>query len=109
MADLRAELGVDLRADARRLVDVDPRLEALVERLHRSTGMPPGVAVRVVDEVIDALSEPLEVLVRRRHRELRSLGERNEAIYTRIAAEVRRRPVAAPELTERQIRRLVYG
>lgn len=87
----------------------DPRVAELVQRLHRSTGMPLGVAERVVDEVMDHLAEPLESLVRRRHRELQSLGERNDRIYTRIAGELAHRPIGAPVLTERQIRRLVYG
>ncbi len=87
----------------------DPQLSELIDRLHRSTGMPPGVAARVVEEVVEHLSEPVEVLVRRRHRELQAHGERNEQIYARIADELTRRPVRAPALTARQIRRLVYG
>lgn len=87
----------------------DPLLDELVERLHRSTGMARGVAARVVDEVIAQLGEPLEAFVRRRHRELQALGERNERIYARIAGELARRPVRVAPLSERQIRRLVYG
>ena len=42
-------------------------------------------------------------------RELKTYGARNDEIFARIAAELADRVVAAPELTERQLRRLVYG
>lgn len=90
-------------------VPADPVLGELVERLHRSTGMARGIAARIVDEVIAGLGEPLEDFVRRRHRELQAHGERNDRIYARIAVELARRPVRVAPLTERQIRRLVYG
>ena len=53
--------------------------------------------------------EPVERFVARRHRELREAGLVNAEIYARIATELAGRPVAAPSLTERQIRRLIYG
>ena len=33
----------------------------------------------------------------------------NPESFTRIAAELRARPVAAPRLSERQVRRIIYG
>jgi len=47
--------------------------------------------------------------VRRRHRELQATGLANLAIFDRIADELASRPVAAPPLSPRQIRRIVYG
>jgi hypothetical protein len=47
--------------------------------------------------------------VRRRHRELQAAGRTNAEIFGRIAAELAGRPVAAPALSERQLRRIVYG
>jgi hypothetical protein len=47
--------------------------------------------------------------VARRHGELRAEGLRNEAIYERIREEVRQRRFAAPPLTPRQVRRIIYG
>ena len=47
--------------------------------------------------------------VRRRHAHLRTYGARNAEIFSRIAAELEERVVAAPPLTERQLRRIVYG
>ena len=81
----------------------------LVEHLVRTTRLPAGVARRVVDDVLAYFSEPVEVVVRRRHRELQATGLANPEIFARIAAELAVRPVAAPALSSRQIRRIVYG
>lgn len=45
----------------------------------------------------------------RRHRELQAGGLVNDEIFDRIARELAHRAVAPPELTRRQLRRLVYG
>lgn len=81
----------------------------LVARVAASTGLPPGVARRVVDDVLAFHREPVEDYVRRRHRDLQTHGTRNAEAFARIAAELRQRVVAAPELSERQLRRIVYG
>lgn len=81
----------------------------LVDHLVRTTHLPPGVARRVVDDVVAYFREPTEAVVRRRHRELQAAGVANDEIYGRIAAELADRPVAAPTLSTRQIRRIVYG
>ena len=81
----------------------------LVDHLVRTTRLPAGVSRRVVDDVVAYFGEPVEALVRRRHRELQAAGQANAGIYDRIAAELAARPVAAPELSARQLRRIVYG
>lgn len=81
----------------------------LVERVAASTGLSAGEAARVIDDVLAWHREPLEAVVRRRHRQLHLRGIRNDQAFATIAAELRTRVVAAPELTERQIRRIVYG
>ena len=81
----------------------------LVDHLVRTTRLPAGIARRVVDDVVAYFGEPVEALVRRRHRELQAAGLANPAIFDRIAAELAARPVAAQPLTHRQIRRIVYG
>jgi hypothetical protein len=81
----------------------------LVLHLSRTTLLEPHVATRVVEETVAYFNEPVEDLVRRRHRELQLLGLANSEIFRRIRDELCGRPVAAPELTERQIRRLIYG
>ena len=81
----------------------------LVDRIATSTGLSPAEAARVVEDVIAFHAEPVEDYVRRRHAQLKTYGAKNPEIFARIAEELADRVVAAPELTERQLRRLVYG
>ena len=90
-------------------VDQLDRWDGLVERLAASTNLPVGIASRVIEEVLDHFHEPVEAFVRRRHRELKAEGLRNARVFTYIASELSSRPVAAPRLSERQIRRMIYG
>ena len=68
-----------------------------------------GEAARVVAEVLGYFDESVEEFVRRRHRELKTGGLTNEQVFARIAAELPGRRVAPPQLSLRQLRRLVYG
>lgn len=81
----------------------------LFEHLERMTRLSRLEAERLVAEVLEYFSEPLEVFVARRHAELQSEELKNPDIFARIAAEVRQRRFAAPDLSERQIRRMIYG
>lgn len=81
----------------------------LVRQVSASTGLAAPAAGRLVTDVLAFYSEPVEDFVRRRHTELRTYGAKNPQIFARIAEELRARPVAAPRLTERQLRRLIYG
>ncbi|MEN8181205.1 MAG: hypothetical protein ABFS46_01575 [Myxococcota bacterium] len=84
-------------------------LDALLQHLERSTRLSPGEATRVVAEVVAFFSESTEEFVARRHAELRRERLTNPAIFLRIAEELAARRVAAPQLTQRQLRRIVYG
>jgi hypothetical protein len=81
----------------------------LVDRVAASTGLAPGEAARVVEDVVAYYAEPVEEFVRRRHQHLKTFGAKNPEIFARIAEELADRVVAAPELSERQLRRIVYG
>jgi hypothetical protein len=81
----------------------------LVAHLVRSTPLSEGEAARVVAEVVGYFAEPLPDFVRRRHSELKRLGLRNEQIFAELGAELATRRVAPPQLTARQLRRIVYG
>jgi len=81
----------------------------LVARVAASTGLSPGEATRVVADVLGWYREPLEAFVRRRHAHFRRLGNKNDEIFAIIAAELADRLVAAPALSARQLRRIVYG
>ena len=87
-------------------VPADPQL---VAHLVATTGLAAAEAARVVDDVVAFHAEPVEAYVRRRHTELKTHGARNPEIFGRIAVELVDRVVAAPLLSERQLRRLVYG
>ena len=85
---------------------VDAELISLVSA---STGLTPGEAERVVADIVGWYRESVEEYVRRRHAYLQTYGKRNSEIFALIAAELDDRLVAAPELSERQLRRIVYG
>ena len=86
-----------------------PDLEGLLDHLERSADLDRGSARRIVEEVLAWCDEDLEALVRRRHRELRAQGLANPEAFERIELELPGRRVAAPRLTQRQIRRVIYG
>ncbi|TWP36097.1 HU family DNA-binding protein [Leekyejoonella antrihumi] len=81
----------------------------LVQRIADSTGLSLPEASRVVDDVLTWHREPVADYVRRRHLHLKTYGMRNAAIFEQIAAELAERTVAAPPLSARQLRRIVYG
>lgn len=83
--------------------------EELVGYLVRTSSLSAGEAARVVAEVLGYFAEPAEAFVRRRHRELKARGLTNEQAFARIADELAVRLVAAPRLSQRQLRRIVYG
>lgn len=74
-----------------------------------TTGLSTAEAARVVEDVVAFHAEPVEEFVRRRHAALKTYGARNEEIFARLADELAQRVVAPPKLTERQLRRIVYG
>lgn len=82
---------------------------ALVDRIVASTGLTRPEAARVVEDVLAFHAEPVEDYVRRRHAHLKTHGAKNAEIFARIAEELADRVVAAPGLSERQLRRIVYG
>ena len=83
--------------------------EILVRHLSESLAISPAEAARVVGEVIAFYREPVEDVVRRRHAACKLRGLSNAEIFPLIVSELNRRLVAAPALSERQVRRIVYG
>ena len=81
----------------------------LIDYLVRSSRLTRPEAVRMLNEVLEFLSDTPEDYIRRRHLHLQAQGLANEAIFNQIAAELPRRRFRAPELTQRQIRRVIYG
>jgi hypothetical protein len=81
----------------------------LVRYLTASTGLPQLTAVRVIADVATYFNETIEEFVRRRHAELKQRQRKNDEIWPMIAAELDQRRFAPPALSERQLRRMVYG
>ena len=81
----------------------------LVAQVATSTGLTSAEARRLVSDVVAYYAESAEDFVRRRHTALKLRGMRNEEIFEQIAAELDQRVVAAPRLTSRQLRRVIYG
>ncbi|MEV6108295.1 hypothetical protein AB0M28_26825 [Streptomyces sp. NPDC051940] len=81
----------------------------LIDHLVRTAPLHRGEAVRIVQDVLAYFEETTEDFVRRRHRELQGQGLVNTVIFERIGQELADRVVAPPELSQRQLRRMVYG
>ena len=74
-----------------------------------STGLSPHIAGRLLADVLAYFGETAEQFVRRRHTELHGRGLGNAEIWPMIAGELTQRRVAAASLSQRQLRRIVYG
>lgn len=83
--------------------------QELVRRIAQTTGLSPAEAARVIDDVLAWHDETVEDFVRRRHRHHQTYGRHNDEIFELIGDELRHARFAAPELTVRQLRRIVYG
>jgi len=87
----------------------DDEAEQLVDHLVRTTRLPRAEAGRVVAEVLAFYDESAEAFVQRRHAELRRQRMQNAAIFTQVKRELELRRFVAPDWSERQLRRLIYG
>jgi polyhydroxyalkanoate synthesis regulator phasin len=86
-----------------------PELDDLVDRLVHMSRLSRSEAAHLVDEVLAFFDEPLEEFVRRRHGALQRNGCSNRESFARVQEEVAQRRFRVARLTERQIRRLIYG
>ncbi len=87
---------------------MDPFSQDFARYLAASTGLPQPTAVRIIADVATYFNETVEAFVRRRHAELQRRQHKNDEIWPLIAAELGQRRFAAPALSERQHRRIVY-
>jgi len=81
----------------------------LVRHVARSTGLDEATALRVVADVTAYFGETVEEYVVRRHENLKNTSRRNDDIWPLIADELTARRFRAAQLSERQLRRMVYG
>jgi hypothetical protein len=87
----------------------EPYPQDLVRHIAASTGLPEATATRVVADVAAYFAETVEDFVCRRHEELKRKQRKNDEIWPQIAAEITTRRFVAPELSGRQLRRIVYS
>jgi len=99
----------DPRASGTPGATADPFPPDLARYLAASTGLPQPTAVRVIADVATYFNETIEEFVCRRHAELQRRQHKNDEIWPLIAAEIGQRRFAAPALSERQLRRIVYS
>ena len=81
----------------------------LVRHIVSSTGLDEGTASRVVADVMAYFAQTVEEYVIQRHADLKHRNRKNDDIWPLIAAELETRRFKAGELSERQLRRIVYG
>jgi SH3-like domain-containing protein len=80
----------------------------LTRHVARSTGLDESTAARVVADVAAYFDQTVEEYVRARHEELKG-KLKNDEIWPQLAAEFSQHRFKAPVLSERQLRRIVYG
>lgn len=72
-------------------------------------GITPESFERLFEEFAAYFDVTVEEFVRRRHLEMQKAGARNESIYAALMEEAREMRFAVRGLSERQVRRLIYG
>ncbi len=83
--------------------------EELLQHLCYSSRLTAHEARNLVAEVLAYYGETTEAFVRRRHLELQSQGHNNKNIFQQLLLELQQRRFPAAQLSERQIRRMIYG
>ena len=83
--------------------------DELVDHLCRQSPLTPTEAQRLVDEVLAYYNESAHSFIRRRHFELQKSGLANSSISRQIGDELKWHRFTADPLSERQIRRAIYG
>ena len=81
----------------------------LVRHVARSTGLDEATASRVVADVTAYFGQTVQEYVISRHEDLKSRNRKNDDIWPLIMDELKSRRFRADELSERQLRRMIYG
>lgn len=84
-------------------------MELAVQRLQAVCGLSREAAGRAVLEVIDAFAYEVDDFVSTRHAELRARGFDNSGIFEQLRSDLTQLRFKAPPLTDRQLRRRIYG
>lgn len=85
-------------------------MEEQLDHLAVTLGLPQDRLARLLEEVRTLYGMTLPDFVKSRHAEYRQrMGLRNEDIYRRILEDIREWRFKAPEVSIRQIRRMIHG
>ncbi len=87
----------------------DTEISDLIEHLSQITALSEAQSQQVVAEVLAYFNEDIESYVRRRHHELQQQGFSNTKIFASIQAALSERLFPAEKISERKIRRMIYG
>jgi len=87
----------------------DTEISDLIEHLSQITALSEAQSQQVVAEVLAYFNEDIESYVRRRHHELQQQGFSNTKIFASIQATLSERLFPAEKISERKIRRMIYG
>lgn len=88
----------------------DIRLEEKFEKyLLSSYSLDETDLYRLLDDLTGAIDYSVESYIQRRHLSLQKEGQKNAVIYDILQKEIRTRRFFGPELSVRQIRRVIYG
>ena len=90
-------------------MSTDQLPDELVDHLCRHSTLDASEATRLVIEVLAFHHEAPADFIRRRHHELQKTGLNNSTIYQRLQEELASYRFTAEPMTERQIRRTIYG
>jgi tRNA(His) 5'-end guanylyltransferase len=82
--------------------------QELVRHVAQSTGLDEATASRVVADVVAYFDQTVEEYVNERHEDLKARNRKNDEIWPLIMDELKARRFKAKELSERQLRRMVY-
>lgn len=86
----------------------DP-VAAASQRLQELFGLSPEAAARAVSEVADSFHMEVDEFVTVRHQQLHAQGVNNSTAFQLIQQELPRLRFRAPPMSERQLRRRIYG
>ena len=88
---------------------MNTRKVQIIQRLRDHFDLPAERAEALLDEVLDALDETVDEYVQSRHAQLQQQGWSNAEIYSRLQLELQELRFAPPTLSDRQLRRRIYG
>ncbi len=63
----------------------------------------------IVDDLSEYFSSDVNDFINKRHQQLHNIGMKNEQIYLKIQKELKEKRFIGPDMSLRQIRRVIYG